>query len=60
MREITYRKTSDLRKIILARAMASSVVSHGNVLKKIESLQTEQNNDELLNILTDWFDKNGK
>lgn len=60
VREITYRKTSDLRKIILARAMASSVVSHGDVLKKIETLQTEQNNDELLNILTDWFDKNGK
>lgn len=60
VREITYRKTSDLRKIILARAMASSVVSHGNVLKKIEALQTEQNNDELLNILTDWFYKNGK
>ena len=60
VREITYRKTSDLRKILLARAMASSVISHDDVLGESEAEQGRQDDDELADILTDWFDKNGK
>ena len=61
VREITYRKTSNLRNTILARAMASSVISHDDVLKETEAAQENQDDDDALSdILTDWFDKHGK
>lgn len=57
VREITYRKTHNLREIILARAMASSIISCSDVIKDVETAQEKQDDDKLSDILTDWFEK---
>lgn len=57
VREITYRKTRNLREIILARAMASSIISCSDVIKDVETAQEKQDDDELTDILMDWFEK---
>jgi His-Xaa-Ser system protein HxsD len=54
-RQIVYSDTKDIRKMILARAMASTIIE--NKPKVYSSNKINSEPDEILN---DWFDKNDK
>lgn len=48
-----YRQTKDIRKLTIARALASTIID-----ELPENEAPEENEIDIDNILTDWFDKN--
>lgn len=54
-----YRRTHNIRELLLARAMASSMVDEGDSMGKAITDQQDISNEELKEILTDWFEENG-
>lgn len=53
-----FKQTKSIREILLARAMTSTMVDQEDPIGKIQSEQDDISNEELRQILTDWFDKN--
>lgn len=53
-----FKQTKSIREILLARAMTSTMVDQEDPIGKIQSEQDDISNEELKQILTDWFDKN--
>ncbi len=51
-------KTRSIRELLLARALSSSMVEDDNIVEKIVEEQDNVLEQELDNILEDWFDKN--
>lgn len=55
-----FKQTKSIREILLARAMTSTMVDQADPIQKIQSEQDDISNEELKQILTDWFDKHEK
>lgn len=55
-----FKQTKSIREILLARAMTSTMVDQEDPIGKIQSEQDDISNEELKQILTDWFDKHEK
>lgn len=53
-----FKQTKSIREILLARAMTSTMVDQEDPIGRIQSEQDDISNEELEQILTDWFDKN--
>lgn len=53
-----FEQTKSIREILLARAMASTMVDHEDPISRIQTEQDEISGSELDRILTDWFDDN--
>lgn len=53
-RQVIYNNTKDIRKIILARAMASTIIDKNESENSVPS----DNDGDLDRILSDWFDEN--
>ena len=51
-----YNRTHSIREILLARAMASTMVDEDDPISKIQAEQNNMPDGELEKILTDWFD----
>ncbi len=51
-------KTRSIRELLLARALSSSIVEDDNIVEKIANEQDSVSEQELGNILEDWFEKN--
>lgn len=58
VRLTVYRKTHYLREILLARAMASSLVSESDPKKQIHEDEASVSDEELSRILKDWYNVN--
>lgn len=54
-----YRRTHTLRELLMGKALSTSVIEHDNPMKEIAGEQ-EAPQDELQDILQDWFEKNEK
>ena len=52
------KKTHTIRELLLARALSSSIVEDDNIIEKIVEEQDSTSDQELGNILEDWFEKN--
>ncbi|MGI6337106.1 MAG: His-Xaa-Ser system protein HxsD [Eubacteriales bacterium] len=52
-----YSQTHVIREILMARAMSSTITGSNT---EFERVSLPENLDSLENILTDWFEKNGK
>ena len=52
------KKTHTIRELLLARALSSSIVEDDNIIEKIVEEQDCTSDQELYNILEDWFEKN--
>lgn len=55
VRLAVYRKTHALREILLARAMASSLVTDDNPMNQIHEDEASVSDEELDHILKDWY-----
>ena len=60
VRQHVYRETKDLREIMVARAMASSMIVNDDAVNVTVSEKESQNSYDLNNILTDWFKHENK
>ena len=58
VRLAVYRKTHSLREILLARAMASSLVSESDPKKQIHEDEASVSDEELSRILKYWYNVN--
>lgn len=54
-----YRRTHTLRELLMGKALSTSVIEHDNPIREIASEQ-ETSQEELQDILQDWFEKNEK
>lgn len=54
-----YRRTHTLRELLMGKALSTSVIEHDNPIREIAGEQ-ETSQEELQDILQDWFDKNEK
>lgn len=51
------RRTHSIREILLARAMTSTLVDEEDPVAKIQAEQQDVSEEELSEILTDWFER---
>lgn len=54
-----YRRTHTLRELLMGKALSTSVIEHDNPIREIAGEQ-ETSQEELQDILQDWFEKNEK
>ena len=55
-----YKKTHSIRELLLARALSSSIIEEDDAVERIMEEQNSVSDQELGNILEDWFEKNEK
>lgn len=60
VRRNVYQRTHTVREILLARSMTTSIIDETDPLERIASDQMDVSDEELNDILTDWFEKNEK
>ena len=58
VRRVVYKRTHSIRELLLARAMASSLVTDDDPVVKIHEDEESVSNEELNQILQDWYNKN--
>ncbi len=58
VRLITAKQTQSIREILLARAMASTLIDEKDPLEKIKADELDVSSNELDKILTNWFEQN--
>ena len=54
-----YRKTKNIRSIIMARAMSSSFIDNNNDVVTSNISTSDDESLKMNEILKDWFDRNG-
>lgn len=54
-----YRKTKNIRSIIMARAMSSSFIDNNNYVVTSNISTSDDESLKMNEILKDWFDRNG-
>lgn len=60
VRLLVFKRTKSIREMLIARAVTSTMVDHDDPIAKIQSEQEDISNDELDEILTDWFERSEK
>lgn len=58
VRRVVYKRTYSIRELLLARAMASSFVTDDDPVAKIHEDEDSVSNEELSQILQDWYNQN--
>ena len=59
VRRLVYKKTHSIRELLLARAMASSLVSEEDPVKQMQAEADSISDEEFKNILKDWYQQDG-
>ena len=56
VRRCISQQTSNLRELLLARAMASTMILEEDPIISIEAQESDLSDDELRDVLSNWFD----
>ena len=59
VRRLVYKKTHPIRELLLARAMASSLVSEEDPVKQVRAEEDSISDEELATIMKDWYKQDG-
>lgn len=57
VRQQVYDRTHTLRELLMARAMTSTIIDTQDPIEQIEAEETDISDEELDDILTNWFEK---